>query len=78
MYVTYAKILVYVCDHIQQFYGNCQILSPSLINLLFKLCASVNKENLSHEHGLVLKICMCDSSAGIDFVNDKTKVIKRC
>ena len=23
----YAKILAHVCDHVQQFYGNCQILA---------------------------------------------------
>ena len=25
-YVTYAKILVHVRDHVRRFYGNCEIL----------------------------------------------------
>ena len=28
MYVTYVKILAHVCDHVWQFYSNCQTLEP--------------------------------------------------
>ena len=28
--------------------------NPSKINLLFKLCASINQENLSHGHSMIL------------------------
>ena len=54
------------------------VTSHLLINLRFKLCALVNYENLSHGHNVILWICVCDSSAGIAFFNDKTEAIKRC
>ena len=29
-YITYAKILAYIHDHVQQFYGNCRTLNKQL------------------------------------------------